>query len=345
MKVNYNNWFYEYNKYIQTNDRGNNKSYNDTNWIPIMKRIKALESAGDDFITQPFGISGTERGFSHLLDLMVKSNYSFKNIDDSLMNSYKKTLQASMSNMTVNTNAVMLHCKSTDERYVSYDQLTRYYIIDIPFDQLHFGDRDEFIRQKIEKMHTTANDKYISIQEFTSKNYADVLGFSIIVTANGYFCNDCFIAIDEQTTQKLLMSQTSNKLDLTKDEIEKLTNMYNLEQKYTEDQIMDFSKALNTALEKLKDAQPGGGMRNPSQGYDSSSDNKKPQGVGLLEKMLAGILGLFTTNDSLLLLFGFFIAFYLFLRQIRKWFGGNSTTDKNASKKTIKIKKKVKKNE
>ena len=155
----------------------------------------------------------------------------------------------------------------------------------------------------------------------------------------------CFIAIDEPTTQKLLMSQTSNKLDLTKDEIEKLTNMYNLEQKYTEDQIMDFSKALNTALEKLKDAQPGGGMRNPSQGYDSSSDNKKPQGVGLLEKMLAGILGLFTTNDSLLLLFGFFIAFYLFLRQIRKWFGGNSTTDKNASKKTIKIKKKVKKNE
>jgi hypothetical protein len=128
---------------------------------------------------------------------MVKSNYSFKNIDDSLMDSYKKTLQASMSNMTVNTNAVMLHCKSTDKRYVSYDQLTRYYIIDIPFDQLHFGDRDEFIRQKIEKMHTTANDKYISIQEFTSKNYADILGFSIIVTANGYFCNDCFIAIDE----------------------------------------------------------------------------------------------------------------------------------------------------
>ena len=156
----------------------------------------------------------------------------------------------------------------------------------------------------------------------------------------------CFIAIDEPTTQKLLMSQTSNKLDLTQDEIEKLTNMYNLEQKYTEDQIMDFSKALNTALEKLKDAQPGGGMRNPSQGHDSGSNNKKkPQGVGLLEKMFAGILGLFSTNDSLLLLFGFFIAFYLFLRQIRKWFGGNSTSDKNGSKKTVKIKKKVKKNE
>ena len=122
--------------------------------------------------------------------------------------------------------------------------------------------------------------------------------------------------------------------------------MYNLEQKYTEDQIMDFSKALNTALEKLKDAQPGGGMRNPSQGHDSGSNNKKkPQGIGLLEKMFAGILGLFSTNDSLLLLFGFFIAFYLFLRQIRKWFGGNSTSDKNGSKKTVKVKKKVKKNE
>ena len=197
MKINYNNWFYNYNKYIPTNDRGDKKSYNDTSWVSIMKRIKALESAGDDFITQPLGISGTERGFSHLLDLMVKSNYSFNDIDDSLLRSYKQTLQASMSNMTVNSNAVMLHCKSTDSRYVSYDQMSRYYIIDVPFDQLHFGDRDEFIRQKLSKMHTTANDKYISIQEFASKNYADILGFSIIITVNGYFCNDCFIAIDD----------------------------------------------------------------------------------------------------------------------------------------------------
>lgn len=197
MKINYNNWFYNYNKYIPTNDRGDKKSYNDTSWVSIMKRIKALESAGDDFITQPLGISGTERGFSHLLDLMVKSNYSFNDIDDSLLRSYKQTLQASMSNMTVNSNAVILHCKSTDSRYVSYDQMSRYYIIDVPFDQLHFGDRDEFIRQKLPKMHTTANDKYISIQEFASKNYADILGFSIIITVNGYFCNDCFIAIDD----------------------------------------------------------------------------------------------------------------------------------------------------
>ena len=75
----------------------------------------------------------------------------------------------------------------------------------------------------------------------------------------------CFISIDEPTTQKLLLSQTSNKLDLTKDEISKLTDMYQIEKKYTEDQIMDFSKALNTAFEKIKNAQSGG-MRPPSQG-------------------------------------------------------------------------------
>ena len=39
----------------------------------------------------------------------------------------------------------------------------------------------------------------------------------------------CFISIDDSTTQKLAMSQASNKLDLTQEQIEKLTNMYEIE--------------------------------------------------------------------------------------------------------------------
>ena len=149
----------------------------------------------------------------------------------------------------------------------------------------------------------------------------------------------CFISIDDKTTQKLIQEQASNKLDLTSDQISKLTDMYQLQQKYTEDQIMDFSKALNDALEKLQKNE-GGGMRNQkSSGFNNN--NKTPQGSDLLEKIIGGIIGLFNPNDSLLLLVGFFVVFYLFLRQIRKWFD-NSEKIKNKVNKSNKVKKKTK---
>ena len=149
----------------------------------------------------------------------------------------------------------------------------------------------------------------------------------------------CFISIDDATTQKLIQEQASNKLDLTSDQISKLTDMYQLQQKYTEDQIMDFSKALNEALEKLQ-KNAGGGMRN-QQSSGFNNNNKTPQGSGLLEKIIGGIIGLFNPNDSLLLLVGFFVVFYLFLRQIRKWFD-NSEKIKNKVNKSNKVKKKTK---
>ena len=149
----------------------------------------------------------------------------------------------------------------------------------------------------------------------------------------------CFISIDDATTQKLIQEQASNKLYLTADQISKLTDMYQLQQKYTEDQIMDFSKALNDALEKLQ-KNAGGGMRN-QQSSGFNNNNKAPQGSGLLEKIIGGIIGLFNPNDSLLLLVGFFVVFYLFLRQIRKWFD-NSEKIKNKVNKSNKVKKKTK---
>lgn len=206
MKANYNEWFYKYNQYIATKDRSSViKDYNDTSWVNIMTRIKQLESVGDSLVTQPLGVAGTERGFSHLLDLMVKSNYSFNDIDDSLMEAYKKTLQASMSNMMVNSHAVILSCKSNDKRYVSYDQQSRYHIITVPYAQMHFGDRDEFIRQKLPLIHTKANRHFIPLQEFVSKEIDQILGFSLMVSVNGYICNDCMFAIDEQGFQFKVM--------------------------------------------------------------------------------------------------------------------------------------------
>ena len=151
----------------------------------------------------------------------------------------------------------------------------------------------------------------------------------------------CFIMIDDSTTQKLLMSQNSNKLDLTQEEISKLTDMHKLEGKFTEDQIMDYSKDLNSALSKLQKAQPGG-MRGPSKGGDFNSNERNSyQSSGIFAKIFTNFLGLFTTNDSLLFLFGMFIVFYLFLRQVRKMFG-SSEKNKNEGKKSTKTKKKMK---
>ena len=152
----------------------------------------------------------------------------------------------------------------------------------------------------------------------------------------------CFVTIDDSTAQKLIMSQTSNKLDLSQEQIEKLTNIYEVEKKFTEDQIMDYSKALNDALERLKNAGPDG-LKAPPKGSSSSNSNKKREsGSGLFGNMITGLLGLFSSNDSLLLLFGLFIGFYLFLRQMRKCCGNNEK-NKTGNNNKSKIKKRGKK--
>ena len=198
MRANYNQWFHEYNKYL-TATRGDNVDHLDTKWVDINHRMKVLKDLNSDLILeQPFGIVGNNMGFSHLIDLLAKSNYTFDDIDESLADSYKKTLQSSMSNMLVNTHALMFHCTSFDDKYVSYDTVSGYYIIDVPFNQLHFGDRDEFIRQKLQEMYATSKGNYIPLQRFISPEISSLLGFSLLCSVNGYICNDWMVAIDDK---------------------------------------------------------------------------------------------------------------------------------------------------
>ena len=81
---------------------------------------------------------------------------------------------------------------------VSVDKFTHYYIIDAPFNQMHFGDRDEFIRKQLTKMHNVARGNYVPIEDFLSKEISDILGFTILCTVNGFICNDCMIAMDDK---------------------------------------------------------------------------------------------------------------------------------------------------
>ena len=152
----------------------------------------------------------------------------------------------------------------------------------------------------------------------------------------------CFVQIDDSTAQKLIMSQTSNRLDLSEEQIKKLTNMHEIEKKYTEDQIMDYSNALNKALEKLKNAGPGA-MRSPQKGSrgNSNSNKNRENANSLLGNMISVLLGLFSTNDSLLLLIGLFVGLYLILKQVRKCCTNNEKNKSgNNSKSKVKKRKK-----
>ena len=198
MIMNYNKWFYEQHKYL-TGNRDGKTTFNDTKWVELHNRYRTLVEMGSKLLDeQPFGVVGNNKGFDKLLDLMARSNYTFEDINDSLIETYRVSLKNAMSKMLVNTHAVMCHCTNMDRDIVSMDKFTHYYIIDIPFNQLHFGDRDEFIRQKLHKMHNTNTDHYIPMSEFNTSEITSILGFSILCTINGFICNDCQIAVDDK---------------------------------------------------------------------------------------------------------------------------------------------------
>jgi len=194
MKINYNDWFYEFQKYTK-----GIRGYNDTNWVDMGKRYQQLKQLNSKlFGEQPFGVAGNTKGFEKLLDLMVKSNYQFSNINESLIKTYEHTLRGAMSKMMVNTHAVIFHATSLKDPNIHTENLKATHIIDIPYDQMHFGERDEFIRQKLQKMHNSVNRQFISMTEFTSNPFTKILGFTCICTINGKICNDFYIGYDDQ---------------------------------------------------------------------------------------------------------------------------------------------------
>lgn len=198
MKINYNDWFNRQYNYLIGNRKGI-KTYNDTKWVNINKRYKKLINIESELLNdQPFGVVGNNTGFNKLIDLMGKSNYTFNDINDSLVEAYKISLKNAMGSMVVNTHAVMFATSNINKSNVSSDKFTHYYIIDAPFNQLHFGERDEFVRQKLHEMHSVDTEHYIPMKQFVTSEISDLLEFSIICTINGYICNDCQVAISDK---------------------------------------------------------------------------------------------------------------------------------------------------
>lgn len=179
-------------------ERNNIEDFNDTKWYNINERIQTLiDLESELLIEQPTFVQGNNKGFDMLLDLLGRSNYTFEDLDDSLKEAYRVSLQNAMSRNVVNTHAIIFNTSFDNKKNVSADKFSHYKIIDAPWYQLHFGHRDEFIRQKLHEMHITENDHYIDIDKFNKSEIADVLDFCIICTANGFISNDCQIAIDD----------------------------------------------------------------------------------------------------------------------------------------------------
>ena len=133
---------------------------------------------------------------------------------------------------------------------------------------------------------------------------------------SGYMIS-CFINIDDANVKKILSNQFSNDIGLEKDEIKKLTDFSSFQSKYSQSEIMDFSKRLNSALEKLKDQQSMG--MPPNQGTNDKSSKKISENDGgLLAFMINGLFGLFNPNDSFLFLIGFFVLVYFGLKGLKK---------------------------
>ena len=142
----------------------------------------------------------------------------------------------------------------------------------------------------------------------------------------------CFITIDDQTTQKLISNQFSNNLNLEKKEIDKLTDITQLQTKYSQSDIEEYSKRLNNALEKLKNSNIGQNMQPGNGGNTGSSKNS--ENTGLIGFMIKGLMGLFNPGDSFLFLILLFFLSYFCLKSLRKLLNaGKKNTNKKKGKK------------
>ena len=142
----------------------------------------------------------------------------------------------------------------------------------------------------------------------------------------------CFVNIEESQVQKLLASQYSNKMELSKSEVDKLVDMQSLQSKYSQSELIDYSKKLNSALGNLKNMEQGG----PQAGKGSkkgSSKNTRDSSGGLLGFLISNIISLFNPNDSFLFLIGLFVMIYFGLKGLRKLLDKKNKNNKKKEKK------------
>ena len=142
----------------------------------------------------------------------------------------------------------------------------------------------------------------------------------------------CFVNVEESQVKKLISSQYSNKMELSKSEVEKLVDMQSLQSKYSQSELIDYSKKLNTALGNLKNMEQGGPYtsKGSKKGSNKSTNNG---GGGLIGFLISNIISLFNPNDSFLFLIGLFVMIYFGLKGLRKLLDKKNKNNKKKEKK------------
>lgn len=254
MQINYHDWFLKSHHYL-TGTRDGVTTYNDTKWVTLNKRLETLIGLNSELIKyQPYNVVGNYTAFKRLMDLLEKSNYTFEDMDQSLIKTYKMSLQNAMSSMVVNTHAVIAHYSSSDKKHVTPGRTDRFYTIHVPYAQLHFGDRDEFIRQRLHEFYETENGYFMDSDRFLSKYISDILGFTLICTVNGLITDDWKVAIDEKGFRFKIGWSYVEKADFI---IYKLDKAFVTEIELDKDDALSLVSTKYISLEKLGfDKQP-----------------------------------------------------------------------------------------
>ena len=180
----------------------------------------------------------------------------------------------------------------------------------------------------------------LSTEQFLDKNVLKAAGCVTLIKKlpnkpedkkiTTYYLLSCFININEETADQILQSQYYEKIGIDDSQVMNLLDIKSLEQKYTPEQINEYSILLNKALEPLKDnrAQKNKESNDEQYGYgynDPNQNNEENEGL------INYIIKLFTSSDSLIVLTIFFVVAYFCLQKMRKCFKkeDNDTKKKN----------------
>ena len=112
-------------------------------------------------------------------------------------------------------------------------------------------------------------------------------------------------------------------MGIEESEVVKLIDFNKLQNKYSQEQLEEYSKALNKALDPLREKGPGDNSGKGPNMYENEEENSENN-----ESIVNYIIKLFTSSDSLLLFFILSVGFYFCLQKMRKWLGKG---DKNNS--------------
>ena len=148
---------------------------------------------------------------------------------------------------------------------------------------------------------------------------------------SGYMVT-CFSRIDDSVLNNLVSNQMSNELNISEDQIKKLTDFESFSREHTSNEMVELSKRLNSALEKLKNSNLSPDSIKSGQSGKKKGSNQQSNGEsGFIPFLFSGLKGLFNPNDSFLVLIGLFVLAYFCLKGLRKILS-NKKTNNNKKK-------------